>query len=857
MSFPIMGDNGETNLSPFECCSTTDENMALLETLFQNAPVGFALVDREFRYVRVNAALNAIHACPAGSQIGRTVAEVVPHLWPALEPLYRRALAGETILNHDLCGAMPAEEARDRHWLVSYYPIRRDNEVIGIGLIVNDITLRKQAENALTIRNNLYAMLAGANQAVIRCRASEQLYREVCAIAVETGRFRFAWIGVAEENQVRIAASAGDDRGYMENLVITLDEADPRSHGPTGRAARTAQSCVINDFMSSPTTAHWHERARQVGLAASAAFPLKERGRVVAVLTLYADVADFFTEDLAETLNEIASAISLALDGFVQERDRQREEEERRDLEEQLKNLHEVSLILTQSETLDTLCRRAVELGRERFGFDRLSLWLIADDPDQIQGTYGTDEAGGTRAEHQQRMRSTADSRQKLFADRVVDVIEDWPHSNEWGAWVGRGWHMTAALRDGAVVIGVLNADNHLRHHPLREYQIELLGLYGAVVGHLYAHLQREKALQESEARFRAIFVGSAVGIALVDRNGYPLLCNPALLEMLGYSEDEFRRMTFKEFTHPDDVTRDWRLYQELVEGRREAYQIEKRYLRKDGAIIWGRLAVSLVRDAEGVARFGIGMVENITERKQAEQSLQDSLQRLHTLTSHLQSVREEERASIAREVHDELGQALTGLKIELAWLRRHTAAQSDAMPATALLEKMDSMNGLIEQTIKTVRRIATELRPAILDTFGLVPALEWQTVDFQNRTGIACSFNSELETMPLDSKRATAVFRIAQESLTNTLRHARATRVRVSLESRDGTLILTIQDNGIGIREKNLQDPLAFGLLGMRERALLLGGDLQISGTPRKGTTVRLQFPIDSDRNMSDPASR
>ena len=120
----------------------------------------------------------------------------------------------------------------------------------------------------------------------------------------------------------------------------------------------------------------------------------------------------------------------------------------------------------------------------------------------------------------------------------------------------------------------------------------------------------------------------------------------------------------------------------------------------------------------------------------------------MHTLTSHLQSVREEERTRVAREVHDELGQALTGLKIELAWLKRHMGQQKEAVSATALLEKMDSMNSLIETTIKSVRRIATELRPAVLDTFGLVPALEWHTQDFQKRTGVLCTFFSELDSV-------------------------------------------------------------------------------------------------------------
>lgn len=230
---------------------------------------------------------------------------------------------------------------------------------------------------------------------------------------------------------------------------------------------------------------------------------------------------------------------------------------------------------------------------------------------------------------------------------------------------------------------------------------------------------------------------------------------------------------------------------------------------------------------------------------KNAEQSLHESLQRLHTLTNHLQSVREEERARVAREVHDELGQSLTGLKLELAWLKRHTPRNGEAIPSEPLLEKMDSMNGLIEATIKAVRRIATELRPVILDTFGLIPALEWQAQDFQKRTGISCKFLSDQDMITMDQERMNAVFRIAQESLTNVMRHARATQARVRLESSEKTLTLTIWDNGIGIGANELTGAKSFGLLSMRERALLLGGELRIVGTPKKGTTVTLKLPI------------
>lgn len=215
-----------------------------------------------------------------------------------------------------------------RVYLATKAPYRdREGEVIGVVGISRDITERTQAEKALRVRNDLYNMLSLTNRAVSRCASARELYEEVCRIAVETGRFQFAWIGVPEGDRLGCVASAGDDHGYMESLVVSLDESDPRSRGPSGRAARTGQAYVINDFVASSMTTVWHSAARRAGFAASAAFPLKERGSVVAVLTLYAATPGFFTEELEATLGEITPSVSFALDKLAHERERALAEE--------------------------------------------------------------------------------------------------------------------------------------------------------------------------------------------------------------------------------------------------------------------------------------------------------------------------------------------------------------------------------------------------------------------------------------------------------------------------------------------------------------------------------------------------
>jgi signal transduction histidine kinase len=227
-------------------------------------------------------------------------------------------------------------------------------------------------------------------------------------------------------------------------------------------------------------------------------------------------------------------------------------------------------------------------------------------------------------------------------------------------------------------------------------------------------------------------------------------------------------------------------------------------------------------------------------ERQRAEDKLRRSLDQLRALTSYLQYVREEERTRIAREVHDELGQALTGLKLDMSWLAARVARN-----ARPVKDKVKTMVDHIDETIQTVRRIATELRPGILDSLGLVAALEWQANEFQSRTGIPCQVDASVDDSQLQPQFATVFFRIYQETLTNIIRHARATRVEVRLAEEAGALVLTVQDNGRGISDEEIANTRSIGLVGMRERAMLIGGDITLQGAPGKGTLMTLRVPL------------
>ena len=263
-----------------------------------------------------------------------------------------------------------------------------------------------------------------------------------------------------------------------------------------------------------------------------------------------------------------------------------------------------------------------------------------------------------------------------------------------------------------------------------------------------------------------------------------------------------------------------------------------------DGSIrllLWNSAVVRSPDGARIIATIAQG--HDITARKQAEEALRQSREQLRALSVHLQSLREEERTRIAREIHDELGQLLTGLKMDLHWAENRLEELKDAR-LNPILDKLVAATEVADATITTVQRIASELRPGVLDRLGLMMALRHEIDQFQQRTGLACQLDTPEEEPDSTLEVATAFYRIFQETLTNVARHAAARTVRVVFRSAEDWFILDVRDDGRGIDEAALANPLALGLLGMQERAHLLGGTVTFQRADTGGTTVVVRLP-------------
>jgi len=406
--------------------------------------------------------------------------------------------------------------------------------------------------------------------------------------------------------------------------------------------------------------------------------------------------------------------------------------------------------------------------------------------------------------------------------------------------------------------------------------------LLGVAVEEVTARIRSERILRESEERFRLLVEGvREYAIFQLDTEGNVASWNAGAQRLKGYEAAEIMGKHFSVFYPPEALMNDEPrriLARAVRHGQSEG---EGWRVRKDGSRFWANVVVTALRDTKGhllgFAKLTRDTTENreraealtkakellelrvqqrtevltrvnqelrteIVERQHVEQQLTKSRDQLRALAARLQKVREEERTYIAREIHDELGQVCTAIKMDLAIIGRKLSNRQGPLRG-----KVESATQLVDGMIVTLRRIASELRPITLDDLGLPAALEAHAHEFESRTGLSCSVSLPPEPLELDKDRSTAIFRIFQESLTNVARHARATRVEVRLQLDRDRLVLQIIDDGTGFDPEVAKSGKSLGLIGMQERALLLGGDLKTEGAAGTGTTVTLVLPFSS----------
>jgi PAS domain S-box-containing protein len=363
-----------------------------------------------------------------------------------------------------------------------------------------------------------------------------------------------------------------------------------------------------------------------------------------------------------------------------------------------------------------------------------------------------------------------------------------------------------------------------------------LPGLHLAVFTDVTSQKKAETDLLESEEKYRYLFENNPMPMWLVDSDSLRFIdVNEASVRHYGYSKHEFMNLRITDIVLAEERNPNETIYQPYKAG--DLYKGIRQHRLKDG----NQITVEKISHSVTLAGHNakLVLIKDITEQIKVEENLRLSNQQLKELTEYLHEVREKERTRIAREIHDELGQQLTGLKMDAAWISKNASRYDKP-----LQDKINEMMLLTDETISIIRRIAADLRPGILDDFGLVAALEWQSKEFEKRAGIHCTFTSAADDLEVSADLSTNLFRIYQEALTNVARHAQATAISASIEKKNQQLILKIQDNGNGFNINKITTS-SFGLIGMKERARIINAQLKISSEIGKGTTIFIEAPI------------
>jgi len=422
-------------------------------------------------------------------------------------------------------------------------------------------------------------------------------------------------------------------------------------------------------------------------------------------------------------------------------------------------------------------------------------------------------------------------TREELVAGRI-DWIEMTPPEYR---------HLDEKCMQELIATGV-NRDPFEKEYVCKDGRRIPVLLSGAVLDHdavagiafildITSRKKTEAALFSSEERYRRLFEVESDALLLVDwDSGRFIDANTAAVNLYGYSKEDLLNLTQSDLTDEPQLSA-----QALRE--KQTFVTLRRHRKKDGTLFPVEIAGSYF-EYQGLSVY-VAAIRDISARVRDEAQLIELNNKLRTLTEHVQTIQEQERLSIARDIHDEIGQQLTALKLDIVWLGHHLEMAGDET-----IERLDAMGSCIDLLVSSIQRIAADLRPPLLDNLGLSAAIEWQVGEFTKHSGIECVLMLNEDADPDDQQTSTMIVRIVQEALTNVIRHSGASEVGISLCKADYGLLLEISDNGRGVSEQEIAAQDSYGLMGMQERARLCRGELVIYGSPGLGTCLRLTLP-------------
>ncbi|MEX0998720.1 MAG: PAS domain S-box protein [Thermodesulfobacteriota bacterium] len=831
-------------------------------TLFTQSPVGVYIFDKELKIIQCNKRMAEILQSSRDVVIGFDMKKLKDKSFmPAME----KAIKGESSYHEDF---YEATSSSAKLWLSLYFSPLLDSKgnVVSVMGVVEDITKRKKVEEALQVnleqlskKSKYEEVINAVSRSIHQSLEIDEIFNNtVEAISKEIKEAKSVVIFIVEgnindkENPPHAVMKAS--RGYSKSFVNKVKKI-PYPKGSTWKTIIEGDTRYVPDTDKDDAIG---PAGREFGTKSYLSIPLNFEGTTVGCIHIHSSKKNGFSEDVLKLFEIVTRQLETAINKANKADSLKKSEESlRKNLDQLSKKQRYEEIISTvtgsvhKSIDLNEVLKNAVEALNKNVDYaDNVSIYLVEGDTAVIKNYTGYP---------------------KWFIDRVANIPK--PKGFTWktliegkplycgdvnkdtiigpaGRKVGTKSYASMPIKHNDTTIGCININSRTLNAFNKE-EINLLEIVSQQIDVAINNAKQAEALKlsrekliDSEEHYRLLVETTDVIPWEADPKTFQFTyIGPQAEKLLGYSIQEWYEEGFwpsRLYENDRDRTVNTCI---LATRALKDHELEYRILTKEGDVRWIYEMVSVIAE-NGEPKTLRGFMMDITDRKRAEIQLIQSREQLRKLATRMQSIREEEIARVARGIHDDLGQLLAGLKIELSLMGKKLSLASNGGQLYPV-KQIKSISELIDMAIFRVQEISTELRPAVLDTLGLIEAIKFQSKKFESHSGIHCKVDIKTNDLAFDQERSIAIYRVLQESLTNIARHANATKTRISMKLSGGNIVLEVKDNGRGIKDSDILNPKSVGILGMKERVLALGGDLKIKSIPKKGTIVSIILPL------------
>lgn len=655
---------------------------------------------------------------------------------------------------------------------------------------------RNEIEQSLQKNHRILAMLNQCNQTVINTTDETTLLNEICEIIVDSGGYCMSGVGFKmddEKKSVNMVAHYGENSNYLENANVNWDENDKNGCGPVGIAIRSRKPYVAQDIKTDPAFGSWRQAALDRGYASDIALPLIYNDNVFGILLVYSAQVNRFDSEEIKLLSSLSDNLAMGINTLRLAKERHQVEQELRYSEEKFAKIFRNSPYAVVISTVDN--GEIIDLNENA---EKMSGYSRDEIIGQSSLDFGAWKDSKTRTKLVNELKRTG-----IIKSKEVDML----------------------LRSGET-----------RKIELSAESINITGK--AYMISVARDVTERKQLEEYLRLHEYIVSTSDDMLSFIDKNYVYQAVNQSFLNYLGLNREAVVGRSISDISGQyifENVIQPY--IDQCLSGKNISF--DYKYIDNNAKQKIFDVHYSPFPNEDGSIAGVVSSARDITEREQTEEEIKASRERLRGLVKRLHAVREEERTMISREIHDELGQRLTGLKMDLFWIKKKLPKHWKTVP-----ERLEEVMSLTDSTLDYTRNMAMQLRPTMIEDLGLEAAIESEINNFATRTNCKCTVSIDSGELN-NNDMAIAAFRVVQEALTNITRHSGATQVDISMKAIDSTLNLVISDNGVGITDANLKNTNSLGLVGMRERAGAFGGRVNFYQNDGGGTRMEMKIPL------------